>query len=74
MIDQGEEDADNFYVIESGIYDVYVKNDKQEPQHCWEYNNSGSFGELALMYNQPRAATIVARTAGKLWALVSSFI
>ncbi|OQV24331.1 cAMP-dependent protein kinase type II regulatory subunit [Hypsibius exemplaris] len=69
IIDQGEDDADNFYVIESGIYDVYVKNEAQEPQHCWEYSNSGSFGELALMYNQPRAATIVARTPGKLWAL-----
>ncbi|XP_055338013.1 cAMP-dependent protein kinase type II regulatory subunit-like isoform X2 [Paramacrobiotus metropolitanus] len=69
VIDQGDENADNFYVVESGIYDVYVNNALQEPQHCWEYDNSGSFGELALMYNQPRAATVVARTAGKLWAL-----
>lgn len=35
------------------------------------YDNKGSFGELALMYNTPRAATIVATQEGALWALVS---
>ncbi len=34
-----------------------------------EYNEKGSFGELALMYNMPRAATITAKNDGKLWAL-----
>ncbi len=34
-----------------------------------EYDNKGSFGELALMYNMPRAATIKSKTTGKLWAL-----
>lgn len=33
------------------------------------YNNKGSFGELALMYNMPRAATIQAATKGSLWAM-----
>ncbi len=33
------------------------------------YDGKGSFGELALMYNMPRAATIIAQTTGKLWAL-----
>lgn len=35
------------------------------------YDNRGSFGELALMYNTPRAATIVATSTGALWCLVS---
>jgi hypothetical protein len=34
------------------------------------YDGSGFFGELALMYNMPRAATIKARTGGVLWSLV----
>lgn len=36
-----------------------------------QYDNRGSFGELALMYNTPRAATIVATSEGALWGLVS---
>lgn len=34
-----------------------------------KYDNTGSFGELALMYNLPRAATIQAVTNGALWAM-----
>lgn len=63
IIEQGD-DGDNFYIIESGKYDIYVNKQK-----VGQYENQGSFGELALMYNMPRAATIVATTNGKLWAL-----
>jgi cAMP-dependent protein kinase regulator len=28
-----------------------------------------SFGELALLYNSPRAATVISRTPSKLWAI-----
>uniref|UniRef100_A0A2P2I7U7 cAMP-dependent protein kinase type II regulatory subunit n=2 Tax=Hirondellea gigas TaxID=1518452 RepID=A0A2P2I7U7_9CRUS len=63
VIKQGD-DGDNFYVIESGSYDIFVGNEK-----VGNYDNSGSFGELALMYNQPRAATIKATCPGSLWAM-----
>ena len=63
IIEQGD-DGDNFYVIESGVYDIFV-NDK----NVGSYTNKGQFGELALMYNMPRAATIKATTPGRLWAL-----
>lgn len=33
------------------------------------YNDKGSFGELALLYNMPRAATVQAESAGALWAM-----
>ncbi len=33
------------------------------------YRGKGSFGELALMYNMPRAATIQAASRGSLWAM-----
>lgn len=41
----------------------------QDPKHIHTYDNSGSFGELALLYNMPRAATIKAITEGSLWAM-----
>ncbi|EDV37986.1 uncharacterized protein Dana_GF13729, isoform A [Drosophila ananassae] len=63
IIRQGD-DGDNFYVIESGIYKVYI-NDK----HINTYNHTGLFGELALLYNMPRAATVQAETNGLLWAM-----
>jgi CRP-like cAMP-binding protein len=31
--------------------------------------DSGSFGELALIYGTPRAATVKAKTTVKLWAI-----
>lgn len=43
IINQGE-DGDNFYVIEHGLFDVYVNG-----VHIGAYAHSGSFGELALM-------------------------
>ncbi|KAL2102703.1 hypothetical protein ACEWY4_001871 [Coilia grayii] len=62
------DDGDNFYVIESGIFDVYV-TDNGVTRLIATYDNHGSFGELALMYNTPRATTIIARTLGALWCL-----
>ncbi|KAL9916037.1 cAMP-dependent protein kinase type II regulatory subunit isoform X2 [Glossina fuscipes] len=63
IIRQGD-DGDNFYVIESGVYKVIVNDN-----HIHTYNNSGIFGELALLYNMPRAATVQAETEGLLWAM-----
>lgn len=63
VITQGDE-GDYFYIIESGTVDFYVNGSK--------VNTSGdgsSFGELALMYNAPRAATAVASGDVTCWAL-----
>ncbi|XP_029682399.1 protein kinase, cAMP-dependent, regulatory, type II, alpha, B isoform X2 [Takifugu rubripes] len=67
IIDQGD-DGDNFYVIETGTFDIFMKKDGAN-LCVGKYDNKGSFGELALMYNTPRAATIVATQDGALWAL-----
>ncbi|KAM4812655.1 cAMP-dependent protein kinase type II-beta regulatory subunit-like [Urocitellus parryii] len=64
VIDQGD-DGDNFYVIDRGTFDIYVKCDGVG--RC--VGNRGNFGELALMYNTPRAATITATSPGPLWGL-----
>eukprot|EP00123_Amoebidium_parasiticum_P015129 comp22799_c0_seq2/m.35756 comp22799_c0_seq2/g.35756 ORF comp22799_c0_seq2/g.35756 comp22799_c0_seq2/m.35756 type:complete len:365 (-) comp22799_c0_seq2:75-1169(-) len=63
IIKQGD-DGDYFYVIDSGTVEVWV-NDKMVST----IGENGGFGELALIYGTPRAATIKARTACKLWAL-----
>lgn len=63
IIKQGDE-GDNFYIIDSGEVAVYVNND-----HVTNISDGGSFGELALIYGQLRAATVKARTDVKLWAI-----
>lgn len=58
------------FLFFSGTYNIFVKVDGAEKLvGC--YDNRGSFGELALMYNTPRAATIIATSPGALWCLVS---
>ena len=56
-------------MIDRGTYDVYVSKENEEAMKIGEYNHSGSFGELALMYNQPRSATIRATSDGILWVM-----
>lgn len=68
VIKQGD-DGDNFYVIQEGIFHAFVGEPGKEPAHIHTYENCGSFGELALLYNMPRAATIKAVTDGSLWAM-----
>ena len=63
IIQQGEE-GDFFYIIDQGEVDVYVNN-----KCVTSISDGGSFGELALIYGTPRAATIKAKTETKLWAI-----
>ncbi|KAK9768745.1 hypothetical protein K7432_000350 [Basidiobolus ranarum] len=62
--------GDYFYVVESGTLNCYVeKEENTEPLKVTDFGPGASFGELALMYNAPRAATIVATSDCVLWAL-----
>eukprot|EP00002_Diphylleia_rotans_P035647 TRINITY_DN77_c0_g1_i1.p1 TRINITY_DN77_c0_g1~~TRINITY_DN77_c0_g1_i1.p1 ORF type:complete len:1050 (-),score=238.82 TRINITY_DN77_c0_g1_i1:530-3679(-) len=66
------DEGDNFYVVEDGIFDIFVAKDRtSEPKKVVQVTSGGSFGELALMYNCPRAATVRAASNGLLWALDS---
>merc|ERR1719195_243334 len=68
LITQGEE-GDNFYVVDEGKFDVYVQRGGNPAGKVCEYGPGDLFGELALMYNAPRQATVKATSAGQLWAL-----
>lgn len=76
VITQGDE-GDFFYVIESGDFDIYINPSGSVEAGPEGMGNKvatigpgGSFGELALMYNAPRAATVVSSSkGGLLWAL-----
>ncbi|KAJ1676972.1 hypothetical protein EV182_007145, partial [Spiromyces aspiralis] len=61
--------GDFFYIVEHGTFDIFVSKDGKKPEQVASVSDGGSFGELALMYNAPRAATVHARTDATLWAL-----
>ena len=75
VIVQGDA-GDYFYVVEQGSFDIYVsKTGKVESGpdgRGSKVATSGpgtSFGELALMYNAPRAATVVSTEPSVLWQM-----
>ena len=61
--------GDFFYVVETGNLDVFVSKNGAPSIKVFQYEDGGSFGELALMYNAPRAATVIATAECVLWAL-----
>merc|ERR1719446_460667 len=82
VINQGEQTADYFYIIKSGSCEVDIETydvNKQAKtcsqaieshiQQVGTISTGGSFGELALIYNAPRAATIKALEPVVLWVI-----
>eukprot|EP00747_Dinoflagellata_sp_TGD_P184108 gnl/TRDRNA2_/TRDRNA2_39462_c0_seq1.p1 gnl/TRDRNA2_/TRDRNA2_39462_c0~~gnl/TRDRNA2_/TRDRNA2_39462_c0_seq1.p1 ORF type:complete len:429 (-),score=121.43 gnl/TRDRNA2_/TRDRNA2_39462_c0_seq1:65-1273(-) len=67
VITQGE-DGDCLFVIEAGCCDCFKKADGEEKK-VKECGPGDAFGELALLYNCPRAASVVARERCTLWQL-----
>lgn len=64
IITQGD-DGDNFYVMSEGNAKVIV-----DGKEVFEYKDGqGCFGELALIYGSPRAATVRAVEAMTLYAM-----
>jgi cAMP-dependent protein kinase regulator len=69
VISQGES-GECLYIIESGELDCFKKfNPNEDKKYLKTYKPGESFGELALLYNAPRAATIISKTKSILWAL-----
>jgi len=71
IIKQGDE-GDWFYVVDEGQYTVSIDQGGQSIE-ILKYTTTGGnnpcFGELALMYSKPRAATVKADMDGVLWAM-----
>lgn len=73
--------GDRFYIVQFGTFEVRIVSEGTEDTegtggnvvHVYEgsreKNQHPCFGELALMYSTPRAASIIAKTDGMLWAL-----
>jgi serine/threonine protein phosphatase PrpC/serine/threonine protein kinase len=55
---------------------IPIEGEFEPPRKVFSYDtkhgNNPCFGELALMYSKPRAATVKAKTDGRLWALERS--
>ncbi len=69
VIKEGD-DGDNLYVLESGVLScTKVFKGNTEPTFLKEYQPGEAFGELALLYNAPRAATITAKSNCEMWSL-----
>ena len=69
IIKQGDE-GDVLYVVESGELSCYkLFPGKTEETFLKKYVPGEAFGELALLYNAPRAASIIADTDSILWSL-----
>jgi len=58
------------YVLEQGSLDcTKIFNGSTEPTLLKTYQPGEGFGELALLYNVPRAATITANENSTVWRL-----
>lgn len=69
VIKQGD-NGEILYVVESGELDCYkLFGGNAEETHLKVYKPGEAFGELALLYNAPWAATINAKTDSLLWGL-----
>lgn len=69
IIRQGEE-GHELYVVDSGKLEcTKVFEGATEPKVLKVYHSGEAFGELALLYNAPRAATVTAKTKCKFWVL-----
>lgn len=69
MIEEGE-DGDELFVVEEGELECTKKNKETGTEdYLISYNKGMAFGELALLYNAPRAATIKSTTKVSLYSL-----
>ncbi|KAL4139780.1 hypothetical protein PRNP1_015538 [Phytophthora ramorum] len=67
VVTQGDVGGDRFFILDSGVCDVRV-HERVVGEVC-ATSPRNFFGELALLYDSPRAATVRARTSVECWSL-----
>eukprot|EP00445_Apocalathium_hangoei_P033813 CAMPEP_0203951986 /NCGR_PEP_ID=MMETSP0359-20131031/85737_1 /ASSEMBLY_ACC=CAM_ASM_000338 /TAXON_ID=268821 /ORGANISM="Scrippsiella Hangoei, Strain SHTV-5" /LENGTH=844 /DNA_ID=CAMNT_0050884797 /DNA_START=19 /DNA_END=2553 /DNA_ORIENTATION=- len=76
VIDEGDV-GDYFYIVKSGHFDILQTKpvDPADPQSqrqtvkVFEAGAGFAFGELALLYNAPRSATVASTVQSEIWCL-----
>lgn len=80
IITEGDLQADYFYIVQEGSFEIFVsdgqgegnsaeKASRGDSKHVSTVTKGGSFGELALLYLVPRAATVKAKDKGIVWVI-----
>ena len=68
IVVQGEE-GDAFYIVRSGQVEVQLEAPGQPASTLAELGPKEGFGEMALLTDQPRSASVVATTDVEVWRL-----
>eukprot|EP00930_Biecheleria_cincta_P030868 TRINITY_DN2139_c0_g2_i1.p1 TRINITY_DN2139_c0_g2~~TRINITY_DN2139_c0_g2_i1.p1 ORF type:complete len:800 (+),score=169.09 TRINITY_DN2139_c0_g2_i1:86-2485(+) len=76
VITEGDMIADYFYICKSGKFEIFVTEEKKggdkttsKQKLVQTVTEGGSFGELALLYLVPRAATVKAVDDSVVWVI-----
>jgi len=69
LIRQGDWMANNFYIVQEGGFDILQDKGSQGHQVLGKRSKGQSFGELAMLYATPRAATLRARVDSQVWVI-----
>mmetsp|Transcript_21181 Transcript_21181/g.39396 ORF Transcript_21181/g.39396 Transcript_21181/m.39396 type:complete len:389 (-) Transcript_21181:85-1251(-) len=64
IIQQGDLIAEHFFLLKSGTAEAFIGDTSVKA-----YVSGDGFGELAMLYNQPRAATVKATSDVEVWRL-----
>lgn len=73
LISEGDLEADYFYIVAEGVFEVLRAEDgdarTSQRRSVRTLTTGHSFGELALMYFAPRAATVTAVCDSTVWVM-----
>lgn len=69
LIKQGDCEAFFFYIVQAGEFEVIVEKQGGAQGFQGKRVKGESFGELAMLYSAPRAATVKATIDGDVWVI-----